>query len=154
MNQMPSEVAAVVGIIDPDAYTAATYTSSWADITKFENIMAIVMAGTLGTNATVDASIKIATDASGTNAVVATGKSITQLTEAGTDSDKQAIINLRAEEVSGQVGTTATTKFTHAALVITLGTATSDLGGLVLGFAPRHGPASDNDLAAVDEIVT
>jgi hypothetical protein len=148
MSAKPSEVAAVLATIDPDAYTAAAYTSDWCDIGKFNKIMAIVMAGTLGTSATLDAKLQGATDSSGTGATDLTGKAITQLTEAGTDSDKQAIIEVDAAEVQGQ-----NSAFTHVALVMTVATATSDCGAVLLGFEPRFGPANDNDLASVDEIV-
>ena len=74
-----------------------------------------------------------------------TGKSITQLTQAGTDSDKQAIINVRSEELSAD--------YTHVRISLTVGTATSDAGAVFLGVDPRHGPGSGDDLSSVDEIV-
>jgi hypothetical protein len=36
---------------------------------------------------------------------------------------------------------------------MTIGTATSDAGGMVLGVNARYGAASDSDAATVDEIV-
>jgi hypothetical protein len=36
---------------------------------------------------------------------------------------------------------------------MTIGTATSDAGAILIGVNPRNAPASDNDLAAVDEII-
>lgn len=144
----PSEICAVLGTIDPDAYAAAAYTSDWCDIGKFKKIMAIVMVGTLGASATVDAKLQGATDSSGTGATDLTGKSITQLTQAGTDDDKQVIIEVDAAEVQGQ-----NSAFTHVAVVVTVGTAASDMGAVVLGLEPRFGPANNNDLASVDEIV-
>lgn len=148
MNSLASERAAVLATIDPDVTTASTVVSDYCDMTKFRRVMAVVMAGTLGSNATLDAKLRQATDASGTSVKDITGKSITQLTQAGTDaSDKQAIINCMAEELDVEGG------FTHVALSVTLAVATSDLGAVVLGFDARHEPASDNDLASVDEIV-
>lgn len=143
----PSDVAAVVAMIDPDAYAAGTVVSAYVAMADFDKIMAIVMAGTLGSSATLDAKLVQATDSSGTGVKDITGKAITQLTQAGTDSDKQAVINCVAEELDVAGG------FTHVALSMTVATATSDAGGIVLGFNPRFGPASDNDLASVDEIV-
>jgi len=143
----PSEFAAVLGVIDPDAYAASTVTSDWCDMGKFKKAMAIVFAGTLGTGATLDAKLEQATDSSGTGAKDISGKSITQLTQAGSDSDKQAIIDVDAAELDTANG------FDHIRLSITIATAASDAGGLVLGFNPRFGPANDNDLASVDEIV-
>lgn len=146
-NLLPSMRAAVAATIDPDVYTAAAYSSDWVDMATFESIMAVVMAGTLGTSATLDAKLQQATDGSGTGVKDITGKAITQLTEAGTDSDKQAIINCRSDELDVNNG------FTHVRLTMTVAVATSDAGAIVLGLDPRYGPASDNDLATVDEIV-
>lgn len=146
--QLPSEMAAVLGTIDPDAYAVSTVTSDWCDVGEFQQILAIVMAGELGASATLDAKLEQATDSSGTGAKDVTSSSIAQLTQAGSDSDKQALIQIRADDLD------RANDFTHVRLSMSIGTATSDAGGVVLGFNPRHGPASDNDLASVDEIVT
>lgn len=65
-NILPSEVSAVVATIDPDVYTAAAYTGDWVAAKNFERFQAIVMAGTLGTSATLDFKLQKATDSSGT----------------------------------------------------------------------------------------
>lgn len=144
----PSDRFAVAGAIDPDAYTAATYTTGWISMATFNEIMAVVMAGTLGASATLDAKIEQATDSGGTGAKDVAGAAITQLTQAGTDeSDKQAIINLWAEDLD------VDNDFTHVRLSVTVGTATSDMGAVVFGRCARYGPASDSDAASVAEIV-
>ena len=148
-NILPSSQAAIVGVIDPDATAASTVTTGWVNMADFEAIQAIVMAGTLGTNATVDAKLEQATDNSGTGAKDITGKAITQLTQAGTDdSDKQAVINCRANELD------IANDFDHVRLSVTVAVATSDAGAVVMGHYPHVGEASDNDLASVAEIVT
>lgn len=147
-SSLPSERSALVATIDPDAYTAAAYTSDWAAVADFPEMMATISAGTLGTSATLDAKLQQATDSSGTGAKDITGKAITQLTQAGTDSDKQAVINVNQDELD------VANDFTHVAIVMTIGTATSDAGAILQGFRPTYAPASDNDLASVDEIVT
>lgn len=146
-NNRPSEVTALVGIIDPDAYAAGAVSTGWVDASKFFKFLAIIMAGDLGASATLDAKIEQAKDASGTAAKDLTGKAITQLTKAGTDDNKQALINIRSEELDINGG------FTHLRLTMTTAAATSDSGGILLGFNPRYGPASDHDLTSVDEIV-
>jgi len=146
MNRLPSEKQAVVGTIDPDVYTAATYLSDAIDMSKFESIQAIVMAGVLGTAATLDAKLVQATTAGGTYKDV-TEKAITQLVKA-TDDDKQAIINLRVEELD------VANDYRFVKLSMTVGTATSDAGAVVLGANAAINPASDNDLASVAEIVS
>ena len=150
MNPLPSEAVAVLGTIDPDVYTVATYVSDYCSMEKFESIMVTIMAGTLGANATIDAVIKQATTNGGAGAKnLTTSKAITQMTQAGTDqSDTQAVINVRAEDLDMANG------FDHIAISVAVGTATSDMGALVVGLNPRYAPASDNDIASVGEIVS
>ena len=144
----PSDLAAVVGVIDPDANSAATYTTDWIDMSTFQMVMGIVMAGTPGASATLDAKFEQATDSGGSGVKDISGTDITQLTKAGSDDDKQVVINLHADDLD------LANDFTHARLSMTVGTATSDAGAVVLGMSPRYAPASDNDAATVDEIVT
>ena len=148
INALASEQAAVLATIDPDVTVASTVVSDYVDASEFANYQAIIMAGTLGSSATLDAKLVQATDGSGTDVKDITGKAITQLTQASPDdSDKQAVINLKPEELD------LANDFTHFALSLTVAVATSDVGALVQGLDPRYGPASDNDLASVAEIV-
>lgn len=141
-NVMPSEAAAIVATIDPDAYTAAAYNSDGVDMSKFESLMVVGMAGDLGSSATLDFVVKSGSDNSTFGNTV---KTFTQLTQAGSDSDKQVVCNVRAEDlVEGD---------RYVRVEMTVGTATSDAGAIILGFNPRYGPASDNDLSTVDEIL-
>jgi len=145
MNKLGSEQAAVVGTIDPDVYVASTELSDAIDMSKFESIQAIVMTGILGASATVDAKLVQATTAGGTYKDI-TGKAITQLVKA-TNDDDQAIINLRAEDLD------VANEYRFVKLSLTVGTATSDAGAIVMGHNAVVEPASDNDLASVVEIV-
>ena len=143
---LSSEVG-ILGAIDPDAYAAGTVTTGWISAAQFQRFMAVVMAGTLGSSATLDAKIEQASDSSGTGAKDLTGAAITQLTQAGSDSDKQAVIAFGSDDLDLANG------FTHFRLSMTVATATSDCGGLVIGSDVRYGPAVDQDAATVDEIV-
>jgi len=145
---LPSEVAAVVGSIDPDAYGTGTETTAWIPAKDFIAYMALVQAGDLGTSATIDAKIEQATDDSGAGAKDVSGAAITQLTQADGDSDKQAIINVRPEDLDVSGG------FDHIRLSLTVGTASCDAAGVLFGYCARHAPASDQDATSVDEIVT
>ncbi|MGE4338203.1 MAG: hypothetical protein AB7E55_19825 [Pigmentiphaga sp.] len=136
----------VAGVIDPDAYTAATYTTAWIDMAVFRAILAVIQVGTMATSSTVDAKIQQASDASGTGAKDVTGKAITQLTEAGTDSDKQVAIEVWEDELD------IANDFTHVRLSVTVAAAASDMSAIVLGLGARYQPAAD--LATVDEIVS
>lgn len=148
LNAKASEIVAVVGSIDPDAYAAGTVTTGWVKASNFTQLMAIVQAGTLGASATLDAKIEQASDSGGTGAKDLSGSDITQLTQAGTDSDKQAVINFRPEDLDIANG------FEYVRLSMTVATATSDAGGILLGLNARTGVASDSDASTVDEIVT
>lgn len=146
-NVLASDRVAVVGAIDPDANAAGTLTTGWIAMSDWGRIMAVIMAGDLGASATLDAKLEQATSSGGAGAKDITGKAITQLTQAGTDSNKQAIINCHRDELDLVNG------FTHARLSMTVATATSDSGAVVLGFDPRYNVAADNDAATVDEII-
>ena len=143
-NILPSDRIALLGAIDPDAYSTGTYTTGWVDMSEVDNILAMVSAGTLGASATLDGKIQEAKDGSGTGSQDLTGKAITQLTKAGTDSDKQALINVRSDELSDG--------YTHARLSITVGTASSDAAGYVFGLDARYGPKAQ--ASTVDETVS
>lgn len=147
MLTTPTDQLAVLGVIDPDATAAGSVSTGWIAAANFESFAAFVYAGTLGSSATLDAKLEQATSAAGAGAKDITGKAITQLTQAGTDSDKQAVINLLPTELDMAGG------FTFFRLTATVATATSDIGGMVLGCAPRIAPANDHNTASVAEIV-
>lgn len=148
MNKLPSEAVAVVGNIDPDAYAAAAYTTDYIPMRDFRRFMAIVQAGDIVSTGTVDAKLTAYTDAAGGGAFDIPGAAITQMTQAGTDSNKQAVINLNTDTLAGSV------RYTHLRLTVTLGTAGADMGAVVLGFDPRSAPASDSDASTVDSIAS
>ena len=147
INALGSERAAVAAVIDPDNNSAAAYTSAYVSMSTFNQRLAIVQTGTLGSSATVDFKLVQATDSSGTSVKDISGKAITQLVKASNDDD-QAVINCRSEELDVANG------FDYVAMTLTVGTATSDASAIMLGMSPRYAPASDNDLASVQEIVS
>ena len=138
---------AVAGVIDPDAYAAATYTTAWIAMADFAQALAVLSVGDLGAAATVDAKFEQAQGASGTGAKDLTGAAITQLTQAGGDDNKQAEIAMNDDDLD------VNNAFTHVRLSVTVAVATSDMGALVLGYGAHYGPASARDLASVSEIV-
>ena len=146
-NAKGSDLAAIVGVIDPDVTAAGTVTTGWVAAKDFHQFMAVVMAGTLGASATLDAKIEQASDSSGTGTKDVSGAAITQLVKASND-DNQAIINFFPEDLD------LANDFDHVRLSMTVGAATSDVAGLLFGLTARHGPASNNDAASVAEIVT
>ena len=131
----PSERFHLVGVIDPDANAAATLVTTWVDAGLYESFCALIAAGDLGTNGTLDAKLRQATDAAGAGAKDITGKAITQMTEAVTNlSNKQAFINLESEDLDTANG------FRYVALSVTGAVATSDFAALLFGFNPKYAP--------------
>jgi hypothetical protein len=103
------------------------------------------LVGAIATNGTCDIAISQATDGSGTGAkdVVAA----TQLTQAGTDSNKQVVLQCRADQLDLAGG------FRYIAVEVVTAVAATIAGAALIGFNPAYGPASGYDVASVDEIV-
>jgi hypothetical protein len=145
MAKKPAEVAAVVSALDPASLSANTYYSDWVLADDFEQYMGVVLVGAIATNGTCDIAISQATDGSGTGAkdVVAA----TQLTQAGTDSNKQVVLQCRADQLDLAGG------FRYIAVEVVTAVAATIAGAALIGFNPAYGPASGYDVASVDEIV-
>lgn len=144
-SRLMSEEWAVVGTIDADAAATGTYTSDVVDMSDWDAVLAVVQAGTIAAGGTVDFKLQSA-PATGSGWEDITGKAITQLTQAGSDSDKQVLINLRGGEVKDQGDR-------YVRGILEVGTAAADSAVLIMARG-KHKPASDNDLASVDEIVS
>lgn len=137
MTSLTSEKVVLAGIINPAANAAGTLTTNWVSMATFEELLAIIAAGALGVGGTIDAKLQQAQDSTGTGAKDIAGKAITQLTQAGTDkSNKQAQINVRAEEMDRTGG------FTHVRLSMTTAVATSPSTAVLLGVSARYSPAA------------
>jgi hypothetical protein len=144
-NVLASELARVVGVVDPDANGAGALSTGWIAMKDYDAILAILMIGTFVATGLADMKLEQATDGSGTGVKDITGKAITQLTQAGSDDDKQALINCRADELD------IDNDFTHVRATFTLTTAGADSGVIVLGLGARYSEVAD--LASVDEII-
>ncbi|HXG12259.1 MAG TPA: hypothetical protein VNK04_21065 [Gemmataceae bacterium] len=143
MQSQPSERAAVVGKIDPQLVDNATKTTEAVDMAKFGSALFILLVG--ATDITVDAKLEESNAFDfGSGVSDISGKAIGQA--AATDDNKVWIINLKAEECSKR----------YVRLKVTTGDGASGAyqAAVALGLDPRFGPASDDDLTAVDEIVT
>jgi len=141
-NLKMSDRTAILATMDPASVAASTVVSAWVPVANFHSIAALLQTGVLGTSATIDAKLRQATDASGTNAKDVTGKAITQIVKASGD-NKQATIEVRGEELD------VTNGFAYVALSVTVGTAASIFGASIFGVNPRYAPASALNQAAV-----
>lgn len=146
VNSLPSERLAVAAVVAPGARVAGAGNSGWIDTALYSRLMAIISTGVLGTLATVDAKWQQATDSSGTGSADVTQGQLTQIVKASGD-NKQAVMNLDVNRLTDR-----TKRFVR--LVLTVGTATSDAGAVVLGVDPKHAPATDFDPASVVQVVS
>ena len=152
VNAYGSDIAAIVGTIDPDAYTTGEENTTWADMSLFHSMTAILQVGNLSTSATVDFKLEEATNSTGGGAQDITMrtstevKDITQLTTSSTD--VQVVINVRSQELDVE------DSYRYVRATMTVSVNSADCSALLLGFSPRFGPASDNDNATVTEIIS
>lgn len=142
------ESVAIVGVIDPDAYGTGDQTSTIIDMRYWREVSAIMMAGTLGTDATLDITAATSAASNMGSPTALSGASITALTEAGTDSDKQAQVRVTADDVAANGANHRYLQFTA-----TLTAASSDYAVLIIGTPSRYAPVENFDLAAMDEAV-
>lgn len=147
MNKLPTERVALVGVIDADAYAASTYTTTAVDCSKFRRLAALIAVGDFVSTGVLSAKLQKCTDASGTSAEDITNAAITNLTQAGSDDNKQAWINFDCQGLEG-----SEKRFVR--LSVTLTTAGADMAAFLFGFDAFTNPASDNDASTVDEIVS
>lgn len=82
-----------------DSVAAGTVDSGYVDMSLYPRLVIIVSVGDMVATATLDIDVEQATSAAGAGAKNITGKSITQLTQAGGDSDTAVCIELNAEEL-------------------------------------------------------
>jgi hypothetical protein len=138
-----TEQWATIAVIDPaNNGTGETFSDEW-DMSLWSRIQAVVQVGSMASTATLDFKLQDSSSSGGSLSDI-TGKAITQLTEAGSDDDKQAIINLRFDELNEDAR--------YCMALMTIGTGAVNSSAIILGL-PRYYPASDNDISTVDEIV-
>lgn len=137
---------AIVATLDPIDANAGDASTDVVDLSLFDEIAVIVMAGVLNDSATDAIAVKAATASNGTTgATTITNKTIAMV---GTDDAKQWIITILPEEVQSQLGNA------YRYLVVTQDNSAQSqlLAILVLGRA-RYQPATEHDLASVQTIV-
>jgi len=146
-NSKASELLSVLATIDPSNQAAGAATTGWISVANYHGFLAEVQTGALGTSATLDAKLQQALDSSGTGAKDITGKSITQLTQAASGSNRQALINVKPEELDTVNG------FGFVRLSVTVGVAASMTSAQLIGVNPRYAPADSQNQAAVAQVI-
>ena len=113
------------------------------DMGKFHEVMVVFMIG--ATDTTVDCNVK-ESPLSGGAYTLLSGKSALPL--GGSDDNKIIVINVKSEELSPGM------QFIKGEIDVGDGTTGANTAVLVLGMRPRFAPASEDDLAAVTQILT
>ncbi len=146
-NAKGSEQLSVLATLDPSNQAAGAANSAWVPLASHLCLLALVQTGALGTGATVDAKLQQAVDANGTGAKDVSGKAIAQLTQAASGANRQALINLRAEELDVNNG------FAYVRLVVTVAVAAANTSAQLLGVNPRLASAEVANQAAVAQVI-
>jgi hypothetical protein len=142
-NSLPmAEVCLPLASLDPASQAASAITSAWVSVQNFHSFLGLLDVGVFGGSATVDFKLMQAKDNAGTgskaltNASTGAAKAITQLLAAG-GNNRLAAINARSSDLD------ATNGYNYIAMVLTVGTAATLVGAVLLGFVPRFDPAQD-----------
>lgn len=146
INARLAELLSALATIDPVSQGAGTITTGWLSAANHERFLATVQTGVMGASGTLDAKLQQATDGAGTAAKDITGKAIVQIVKA-TGDNKQALINLRAEELD------MANNFTYFRLSVTVGVAASLISAVVQAGVAKNAPASAlNQVGVVQNI--
>lgn len=133
---------AIVATIDPVDGNAVDPETDVIDMSKYHELAAVVMTGVVAASGTLDFALHGSANSDGSSAALITGKSITQFT--ATDDGKQAIISLKAEELS------ATQRYVKGVMD---NSAHSQLCAVVIFGRKKYESQTEDDLSTVDEIV-
>ena len=144
--QKSYENIAVLATIDPVSQSAGSANTDVIDTSLFEKVLFIVTVGALGASATVDFLVKADSASGGSFATTVTGKSITQLTKADSDDNKQVLVEVDANALRAQ-----NSSFRYIRGTITVAAAACLVSVVALGFGCTYGPANQYNLASVDE---
>lgn len=136
----PADYIAIVGVIDPDAYSSGTQSSGWIDVRDLLSVMLIAQTGTQAGGQTYK--FQQATDSSGAGAKDVTGAAVTLKTV----DNVQYVVSLDVSRLDVDGGF----RYVRAQAQ---STGTFDGSVLVLGIPNRSVPATDLNLESVTEVV-
>lgn len=143
-TQMFSEAVEVLAHVPADSETTVIDTGNKL-VENFHRVVALISVGDMASGATLNIDLEQASStAAGTRKAI-TGKSTTELTQAGGDGNQVLIIELRTEELD------ITNGFKYVNLEITPATAAVEFAAFLLGITPRYKPVSTT---TVEEVVS
>lgn len=126
-----------------DNFGIATISSAWLNMENFHRAVAVISVGDMAAGATLDCALRQASDGTGTGNKAITGKTTTQLTQAGGDGNDLLFIELRSEELDGN------NNFEYIRLDVTVAANSVELAYVVLGAYPRYKPVSTTNITEV-----
>jgi hypothetical protein len=133
----------VVATIDPVDANGANSSSDVIDMSKWHEVVAILLTGAMHDSATLDLAAHESAHPDGSSPSALAGKALSQISGNGGD-NKQFLIAVKAEEMSAGK---RYLRFTQA------NSAHAQLMALVVLGRPRYAPATDDDLLSVTQIV-
>ena len=141
-NSKPSELITLLATIDPASQAVGTVLTAFVPVKNHHTFLAILAAGVIGAGGTIDAKLRQAQDATGTNAKDIVGKAIVQMGAAGGNS-RQAMINLKTGDLDTEGG------FAFIAVSVTIGSASSAVSVSLAGNNARFADAAALNPASV-----
>lgn len=127
-----SEDMAPLVSYNADSLGAGTTTSTYVDMENYHRGWLYLNVGDMQAGATLDVALLQATSAAGAGSKAITGKSITQLTQAGGDGDDLLCIELQSEELDVDGG------FKFVAVQVVVANANVELAWTFFGTRSRY----------------
>ena len=138
-----TEQVAFLDRMDPDSFDPAVYDTGNNLMQQYHRMVVILMVGDMDQGASVDLKLEQATGSGAGTRKDISGKSITTLTQAGSDDNKVVVIELRSEELDVDGG------FDWVNAELTVADAAVELALLMLGTEPRYPPVPTTTLEEV-----
>lgn len=138
-----SEVHVPLVIQYADDRGPGTHATAYVSLANYHRAVLILNVGDMAAGATVDAGIQQASDNTGTGVKAISGKTITQLTQAGGDASSFVVIELRTEELD------VTNGFEHVRFYVTTAVNTVIYSAVLLGIVTRFAPVPTTNYAEI-----
>ena len=126
-----------------DSFAIGTHDSSYVSLANYHRAVLVLNVGDIQAGGTGACSIRQATSTAGAGATTITGKSITQLTQAGGDSDDLVCIELRTEELNRTSG------YDCVSVRVVVAGAAAELSYILFGTVPRFPPTGTTNWTEV-----
>ena len=139
-----TEQVAFLDKLDPDSYVANEYNTGFNSLQRYHRAAIVLIVGDMVQGSTLDMDIEQAQDTGGEGIKPITGKSMTQLTAAGGDSNTIVVVEIRTEELDVDGA------FDCINAEVTVGNAAVEFALLLLGLEPRYPPVPTT---ALEEVV-